>query len=130
MSTKGSSTDKCSSSSTLFRGNTALETVNEFLQQLKAKHGEVNLFKALGNDFIYVYGIKSLLKKLDIPDALSEVVDFVVAFEPLFDQIFADFQRKHDAQTKMAPKIDARSKEWNLANESDNCAAQLENAFR
>lgn len=77
-------------------------------------------------DFIYGYGIKTLLKKLDVPDALSELVDFLVTFRPFFDHIIVDFQRKPDAKTKMTSKENERSEEWRLATESDQHAEQLE----
>ncbi|CAK8560350.1 unnamed protein product [Lathyrus sativus] len=130
ISTRGSSTDKCSSSSTISGGSTPLETVDGVLQQLKVKLAEADLFEALEKNFVHGYGIKSLLKKLDVPNASSAAVNFVVAFGPLFDQIFADFQRKNEARTKMKPKEDTRSKEWSLANESNDRAEQLENALR
>lgn len=69
---------------TVSKGNTAPEIVDGVLQQLKVKLGEVDLFEALEKDFIHGYGIKALLKKFGIPDAPSKVVDFVVAFAPLF----------------------------------------------
>lgn len=53
----------------------------------------------------------------------------MVAFGPLFDQVFADFQRKHEMQTKMKPKVDGRSKEWNFAIKSGNRSKQLEDAL-
>lgn len=75
------------------------------------------------------YGIKALLKKLDVPNSVSEVVDFVVAFGPFFYHIFANFQRKNDAQTKMAPKEDYIPKAWNLANDSNKRVEQMEEAL-
>ena len=70
-----------------------------------------------------------MLKKLDVLDVPIEVVDFIVAFGPLFNHILTDFQRKQDAQTKMAPKIDERSKAWNLAPESDQHAEKMEESL-
>lgn len=77
LSSKGSSTDKCSSSSTVSGESNGHKTNDEVLKQLKDKLGGVSLFEALEKDFIYGYNIKTLLKKLDIPDAPSEVVDFL-----------------------------------------------------
>lgn len=111
MSTIGNSTDKCSSSSTVSGGNTLLETVDGIIQQLKSKLVEDDLFEALEQKFIHSYGIKSLLKKLDVLDAPNDVANFVVAFDPIFDQIIADFQRKYEVQAKMKLKEDTRSKE-------------------
>lgn len=104
LSSKGSSIDQSSSSPTLFGGNNGPETVDQILKQLKARHGGANLFEALEKDFTYGYEIKTLLKKLDIPDSPGEVVDFLVTFEPFFDHIITDFQRKHDAKTNMTSK--------------------------
>lgn len=125
MSTKGISTDKCSSSLTISRGKIPPETINRVLYKLKYNLAEANQFEALEKKFIHRYGIKSLLKKLDVPNTPSDVVSFFVVFGPLFDHIFADFQRTHKAQTKVTPKVEARSKEWNLANESDNRAEKM-----
>lgn len=52
MSTKGSSTNKCSSSLTVSEGNIPLEDVDKILQQLKTKLIEVELFETLENNFI------------------------------------------------------------------------------
>lgn len=92
LSSKGSSTDRCSSSSTVSGGNNGRETVDEILKKLKAQLGGANIFEALEKYFIYGYGIKMLLKKLDVPNTPSEVVDFLVTFRPFFDHIVADFQ--------------------------------------
>lgn len=54
----------------------------------------------------------------------------MVGFGPFFDQIFAGFQRKNDAQTNMVLKEDVGSKAWSLANDSDKCVKQLEEALR
>ena len=45
MGTRGSSTDKCSSSSIIYGGNTSLETIDMVLQQLKPKLTEANRLK-------------------------------------------------------------------------------------
>lgn len=47
ISTRGSSVEKCSSSSTISEGNTSIETVDGVLRQLKTKLVEVDLFEAL-----------------------------------------------------------------------------------
>lgn len=122
LSSKGSSTYRCSSYSVVSRGNNGLETVDEVLKQLKDQLGGTNISEALEKDFIYNYGIKTLLKKLDVLDAPSEVVDFLVTFGPFFDHIIVNFQRNHDAKTKMTSKENERSKDWNLATEFDQRA--------
>lgn len=58
---------------------------------------ELLFLEVLEKDFINGHSIKVLLKKLDVPDAYVEVVDFLVTFGPLFEQILIDFQRKHDS---------------------------------
>lgn len=90
LSSKGSSTDKCSSSSTVFWGNIGPETLDGIFHQLKTQLSGVDLSDALGKYFLYGYVIKPLLKKLDVPDATGEVVDFVVSFGPLFDHTLVD----------------------------------------
>lgn len=84
LNNKGSYTDKFSSSSNVYGGTNGPETVDEILKQLKTLVGGINLFEVLEKDFIYGHSIKVLLKKLDVPDALVEVVDFLVIFGPLF----------------------------------------------
>ena len=126
LRSKGSSIDQSSSSPTVSGGNNGPETVDQILKQLKARHWGANLFEALEKYFIYGYGIKASLKKLDVPDTPSEVVDFLVTFGPFFDHIIVDFQINHDVKTKMASKENERSKEWNLATESNQHAEKLE----
>ena len=125
LSTKGSSTDRCFNSSTVFGGATGSEPIVETLKQLKTLIVDVDLLEDLEKDFIYGYSIKTMLKKLDVSDAPVEVVDFLVTFGPLFDQIHADFQRMHNARTKMEPQDNKRSKAWNLESESDQHAKEL-----
>lgn len=66
------------------------------------------------------------MKKLDVPDAPNDVIDFLVTIGPFLDHIIVYFQRKHNAKEKMEPKWNERLKEWNLVNESDQCTEQLE----
>ena len=110
-----SSIDRCFISSNVSGGATGPEPIAETLKQLKTLVEDVNLIEILEKDFIYGYSIKTLMKKMDVPDAPAEVVDFFVTFGPLFDQIRADFQRKYDPKTKMAAKETERSKAWNSA---------------
>lgn len=84
MGTRGSPTDKCSSSSIIYGGNTSLETIDRVLQQLKPKLTEADLFEVLGQSFLHGYGINSLLDKHDVPDAPTDVVNFVIEFGSLF----------------------------------------------
>lgn len=100
LSNKCSLTDKCLSSSTVSGGNTGPETIDGIFHQLKSQLSGVDLFDALRKDFLYGYGIKSLLKKLDVLYASNKVVDFIVSFGLLFDHILVDFQRKQDAHSK------------------------------
>lgn len=78
LSSKGGSIGRYSSSSTISRGNNRPETIEEVLKQMKVQLGGTNIFEALEKDFIYGYDIKTLLKKLDVPDAPSEVVKATV----------------------------------------------------
>lgn len=101
LSRNGSSTDRCSSSLTIFGGTDRPETVDKILKLLKTLVGWINFFEVLEKDFIYGHNIKVQLKKLDVPDVPIEVVDFLVTFGTLFEQILTDFKRKHDAKMKM-----------------------------
>lgn len=91
LSSKGSSIDRCSSSSTVSGGNNGPETISEVLKQLKVQLGRVNLFEALDTYFTYGYGIKILLKKFDVFDSPNEVVNFLLNFGPFFDHIITYF---------------------------------------
>lgn len=124
-----SSTNKCFSSSTVSDSAIGPEPISKTLKQLNALVEDVNLFKVLENNFIYGYNIKTLIKKLDVPDAPTEVVDFLATFGPIFDQIWADLQSKHDTKTKMMPKETKRSKAWNLTSESNQHKNNLKRAF-
>lgn len=90
LNLKGSSINRCLSSSTVSGGKNGPETVDEILKQLKTLVGGINLFDFLEKDFSYGYNIKTLLKKLDVP---VEVVDFLVTFGPLFEQILSIYIR-------------------------------------
>lgn len=68
-------------------GTSGPEFLDSILKQLKTLVGDVDLFAALERNFTYGCSIKTLLKKLDVPDAPAEIVDLLVAFGPLFDQI-------------------------------------------
>lgn len=70
------------------------------------------------------------MQKLNVSNSPNEVVDFVVSFGHIFNQVFADFQRKNDAQIKTVPKAYVKSKAWNLDNDYDKHSYQLEEALR
>lgn len=91
LSSKGISIGRGSSSSIVSGGNNIPETVDKVLRQLKVHLEGNNIFKALEKDFIYDYDIKTLLKKLDVRNAPSEVFDFMVTFGPFFIHIITDF---------------------------------------
>lgn len=56
--------------------------------------------------------IQPLLKKLDVPDALGEVLDFLVGFGPLFEQISFNLFKKFVAKRKLQSKEENQSHAW------------------
>lgn len=67
---------------------------------------------------------------MDVHNSPVKVVNFLVTFGPLFEQILIDFQRKRNVKTKMEPKAPERSTTWNLANKSDQHVKQLKESLR
>lgn len=104
MSIRSSSTEKCSSSSTISSEESFVEPMDEVFRQLKLKLLGRYLFQTLNEDFMFSYGIKALLKKLNTPSALKVVVGFVVEFGSLLDQITDDIQRKNESMVNLKPK--------------------------
>lgn len=104
MNIQSSSNEKCYSSLIVYDEESSVEPIDEVFRQLKPKFLSTDLFQAVEDDFMFFYGIKSLLKKLNTPSAPKVVVDFIGEFKPLLDQITADMYRKNEAMGKLKPK--------------------------
>lgn len=86
--------------STTHGNEPSCEPVEARFQQLKYKLLKGYSFQAIEDNFVIVYGIKSLVKKLNLPIAPHVVVGFILEFEPLLDQITQDLQKKKRSQSQ------------------------------
>lgn len=91
------------------------ECVDALLRLLKDKLLNGYLFKEIQEKFVIVYGIKSFLKKLNIPRV---VVSFILEFRPLLDKITQNLQKKNEVKAKLTSQASVNSKQWALDVES------------
>lgn len=75
------------------------------------------------------YGIKNLLKKVDILSISSGAAYFVVELGFLPDQVSADLLRKQEASTKIERKKETQATKWDAAIESTTKVEILEKSF-
>lgn len=108
ISARGSSNEKYSSSSTVFGGRSKSESAHNLLKKIKEKSFDVDLLEVLESDPSACFGIKDLLKRVDILNISPEVADIITDIGLLIDQIIVDLHRVKDASTKIRSKTDAR----------------------
>lgn len=106
MSAWESYTKKGSSSSTASGSRSTVEPADRLLQPIREQAFDVNLIQGLERNISAIYGIKDLLKRVDILSISLEAADFVVKLGFLIDQDFANLLRKQDSSTKIEKKME------------------------
>ena len=101
MSTRASSTDRGSSFSTASGAHSAIEPVDQLLLRIKEKYVEVKLIQFLETNIHVCYGIKDLLKKVDILTTPPEITNVIIELGFLIDEVTADLLCKQDTLTKI-----------------------------
>lgn len=130
ISARGSSNEKYSSFSTVSGGRSKSKSSENLLKKIKEKVFDVDLLKVMENDPSAFFGIKDLLKSVDILNTSSEVVDIIMDLGLLINQITADLHHVKDASTKIRSKIEAHMIEWEDATESTTRVAELETSSK
>lgn len=97
MRTQAISIEKGSSSWTASGSRSTIETAGQLLQQIREQAFNVNMIQVLGGNLNSSYGIKNMLKKVDILNISPEDVDFVVELGFLLDQVSANLLHKQKA---------------------------------
>ncbi|XP_050909167.1 uncharacterized protein LOC127122938 [Lathyrus oleraceus] len=118
ISDKGSSNDKCSSSSTMFGGYLVSKSADDLLKNIKEKALDVDLLQVLENDPSACFGINDLLKRVDILTTSLEVVDVIIEIGLLIDQITTDLHCIKYASTKIQNKTETQAAKWEVVTES------------
>ena len=80
------------------------ESTDDLLKKIKEKAFDVDLLQVSKNDSSACFGIKDLLKWVNILTTSPEVIDVIVEIGLLIDQIIADLHRIKDASTKIQKK--------------------------
>lgn len=101
ISAKGSSNEKCISSSTVSGGQSKSEYVDNLLKLIKEEVFDVDLLQVLKNDPSACFWIKDLMKRVDILNTSPKAPNILMELGLLIDQINADLQRVKDASTKI-----------------------------
>lgn len=125
MSAQASSTEKISSSSTASGSRSTVEPADQLLQWIKEQAFDVNLTQVMERNINSSYGIKDMLKKVDILSFSPEAADFVVELGFLIEQVSEDLLRKQDASTKIEKKMETQAAEWDAATESTTKVEQI-----
>lgn len=126
ISVRSSSLEKSPSTSTMSGGPTTSQSKSEVLQKLMEKAFEVDLIQILENDTFTSFGIKYLLKQIDLVHASSEIADLVMDLGLLIDYVVADLGRIREASNKIQSKSETQTAKWKVASESIAKSADLE----
>ena len=102
---------------------------DELLLKIKEKTFDIDLFQLLENDTTACFGIKDLLKKVDVLTASPEVADVIMDLGLLIDQVIAEPNCIREALNKIHNKSETQSAEWEASNESTAKVVELENGF-
>lgn len=126
MSARGSSSDKCSSSSTVSGSQSTNKPTDELLKKIKEKAFDVNLLQVLQNNPTACFGIKDLLKQVDILTTPPEIVDIVMELGLLIDKVSANLNRKSEVLNKIKNKTNSQTAEWVSVTKPTNKVSELE----
>lgn len=129
INSRGSLSEKSPSTSIVSGGQTTSQYDSEVLQKLKEKAFDIDLIQFLENDIVASYGIKELLKQIDVVHASPEVACLVMDLRMLIDCIITDLTRIREASNKIQSKLETQTDEWEAVTESIAKNAELEKAF-
>lgn len=90
ISSTSSLSEKSPSTSIVSRGPTTSQSGSEVLQKHKEKAFDIDLIQLLENDTSDFFGIKDLLKQINVVHASSDIVDLVMDLGLLIDCVVAD----------------------------------------
>lgn len=128
ISARGGSSEKSLSSSTVSGGQTVSKSGGKVLQKLKQKAFDTDIIQLLESDTSAPYGIKDLLKQIDIMHASPEVTDLIMDLGLLIDCVVVDLNRIREALNKIQNKSDTQTAEWEAATKSIAKSMELEKA--
>ena len=86
-------------------GCSVSESADDLLKKIKEKAFNVDLLQVLENDSSFCFGIKDLLKWVNILTTFLEVTYVIMELGLLIDQITTDLYRIKDALTRIQNKI-------------------------
>lgn len=104
ISAKGSSSKKNPSTSIVSGGQATSNSGDEVLQKLKEKAFDTDLIQFLESDTSASYGIKDLLKQVDVAHGSLEVTDLAMDLGLLIDYIVAYLNLIREASNKIQNK--------------------------
>lgn len=93
INARGSSTEKSPSTSSMSGGQSTSKSGDKLLLKIKEKAFDVDLFHLLENETTTFFGIKDLLKQVDILNASPEVADVIMDPRFLIDQVVTELNR-------------------------------------
>lgn len=129
MTARGRSINNCSNSSTTSGGHSHVETTDKLLQNIKEKYFDVDMIEALENDTSACYGIKNLLKQVDILRSPPEFAEVIIELGILIDQVTIDFNHKWETTNKIQNKQETQEAEWDAVAESTKKVEDMETSF-
>ncbi|XP_058777297.1 uncharacterized protein LOC131651646 [Vicia villosa] len=100
--------------------------ISNLLCQIKKKFFETNLIEALSKDSTGCFGLKNLLKKVDLLLVSEEVSQVIVSLSSLVDQLQVDTLRKRDVDEQLNTKVTSHSSSWKAAGDATIKAGTLE----
>lgn len=97
-----------------------------FVQQLKAKVSEVDLFQSIEDNHVVVNDIKTLLKQLNSPNSPDYIVSFILKFESILEQTTQNIKLKKKSTKRLKQQVDSMSPKLTLITQSQSQSNQME----
>lgn len=126
ISERGSSTEKIPSTSTVSGTQSTSKSGDELLLKIKEKAFDIDLFQLLEKDTTICFGIKDLLKQVDVLNASPEVADVIMDLGLLIDQVVMELNCIREASNKIQNKSETQAAKWDAATESTAKVVELE----
>lgn len=126
ISVRGGSTEKILSTSTTSDGQSTNKSDDELLLKIKENAFDVDLFQLLESDTITCFGIKYLLKQVDVLNTSPEVADVIMDLGLPIDQVISELNRIREASNKIHNKSETQAYEWDATTESTAKVVELE----
>lgn len=101
--------EKNPSTSTTSGGQSSSKSGDKLLLRIKEKAFDIDLYQLLENDSTACFGIRDLLKQVDVVTASTEVADVIMDMGLLIDHVVAELNCIREASNKIHNKLETQA---------------------